>query len=386
MEYKIPGGIMKTLFLAMGVLAICITSISQEIQHEAVVINIEVPVRVFKGDTFIDNLTIDDFEVYEDGVLQEVAAVYLIKKAEIKRREEKGTSFKPAISSRHYVLYFEIVEYLPKIGEVLDYFFSEMLKPQDSLIVVTPHRTYKFDSRSFGMMPKQNMAEQLKNKIRADAWKGNREYRNLLREFKDLEKLKMPEQEDLKHLMLMEIVRQIKNQKFFDEKKASEFASYLKEQEGQKHVFFFYQKEMFPIPPAAGAFDILELMSTDTPVSERLEHAFADSSISCHFLYVNKGPADEEDGVRQTLGAKWMDMTVGTFQGLMEMAKATGGLTESSANIAAAFKKAADASEHYYLLYYTPKDYKSDGKFRNIKVKIRGKNYKVLHRAGYLAD
>ncbi|MCK4820021.1 hypothetical protein KA005_29925, partial [bacterium] len=111
-----------------------------------------------------------------------------------------------------------------------------------------------------------------------------------------------------------------------------------------------------------------------------------DSSISCHFIYVNKAPADDEDGVRQTLGAKWMDMTVGTFQGLMEMAKATGGLTQSSANIAAAFKKAADASENYYILYYTPKDYKSDGKFRSIKVRVKGKKYRVLHRAGYLAD
>ncbi len=49
--------------------------------------------------------------------------------------------------------------------------------------------------------------------------------------------------------------------------------------------------------------------------------------------------------------------------------------TNASSNLFAAFKKAADASESYYLLYYTPKDYKSDGK-----------KYRVLHRAGYLAD
>ncbi len=77
MEYKILGGIMKKLFLAIGILVICITSVSQEIQHEAVAINIEVPVRVFKGDTFIDNLTINDFELHEDGKLQAIEAVYL---------------------------------------------------------------------------------------------------------------------------------------------------------------------------------------------------------------------------------------------------------------------------------------------------------------------
>ena len=68
---------MKKLFLAIGILVICITSVSQEIQHEAVAINIEVPVRVFKGDTFIDNLTINDFELHEDGKLQAIEAVYL---------------------------------------------------------------------------------------------------------------------------------------------------------------------------------------------------------------------------------------------------------------------------------------------------------------------
>jgi hypothetical protein len=42
--------------------------------------------------------------------------------------------------------------------------------------------------------------------------------------------------------------------------------------------------------------------------------------------------------------------------------------------------------ENYYLLYYTPKDYKPDGKFRSIEVKVKGKSYSITHRAGYIAD
>ena len=49
-----------------------LTVFAQEIQHDAIAINIEVPVRVFKGKTFIDNLSIDDFEIYEEGVLQKI--------------------------------------------------------------------------------------------------------------------------------------------------------------------------------------------------------------------------------------------------------------------------------------------------------------------------
>ena len=74
------------------------------------------------------------------------------------------------------------------------------------------------------------------------------------------------------------------------------------------------------------------------------------------------------------------------FGAFHEMAKTTGGITDSSANIASSFERAAIASENYYLLYYSPKNYKADGKFRNIKVKVKGKNYRVTHRAGYIAD
>ena len=108
-----------------------LTLFVQEIQEEAIAINIEVPVRVFKGKTFIDNLTIDDFEIYEEGVLQMVEAVYFIRKTEIKRieisniaeeKEEKAEQMFTPDPSRTFVLMFEIIEYLPKLGEVLDIF------------------------------------------------------------------------------------------------------------------------------------------------------------------------------------------------------------------------------------------------------------------------
>jgi hypothetical protein len=75
-----------------------------------------------------------------------------------------------------------------------------------------------------------------------------------------------------------------------------------------------------------------------------------------------------------------------TFGAFHEMAKATGGTTDSSANMASSFQRAVISSENYYLLYYAPKNYRADGKFKNIKVKVKGMNYKVTHRAGYIAD
>jgi len=65
---------LKKHTILLAILVLGLTLFAQEIQQEAVAINVEVPTRVFKGKTFIDNLTIDDFEIYEDGILQKTEA------------------------------------------------------------------------------------------------------------------------------------------------------------------------------------------------------------------------------------------------------------------------------------------------------------------------
>ena len=72
---------MKKLTILLVIFVFGLALIAQEIQERAVSINIEVPVRVYKGNDFVDDLTINDFEVYEDGILQDVEAVYLINRA-----------------------------------------------------------------------------------------------------------------------------------------------------------------------------------------------------------------------------------------------------------------------------------------------------------------
>ena len=117
---------MKKLIFFIVFVAFVIILLAQEIQHETIVVNIEVPVRVYERGKFVDNLTISDFEVYEDGKLQNVVAVYLIKKTTIERKEEATKkNFSPEVS-RNFIFVFEIRDYLPKIGEVLNYFFSNV--------------------------------------------------------------------------------------------------------------------------------------------------------------------------------------------------------------------------------------------------------------------
>ncbi len=70
----------------LGVLIFFLSA--QKIQHEAIALNIEVAVRGFDGETFIDTQTINDLEVLEDGIEQKVEAVYFIIKTNIEKHDE----------------------------------------------------------------------------------------------------------------------------------------------------------------------------------------------------------------------------------------------------------------------------------------------------------
>ena len=131
----------------------------------------------------------------------------------------------------------------------------------------------------------------------------------------------------------------------------------------------------------------------------RIKQIFSNSSITAHMIYITK-TSDSEFAFRgKSLTSTsimksssdqpsrgMQDLSLGFFSAFKDIAEATGGIVDSSANVAASFKKASDASENYYLLYYSPKNYVSDGKFKEIKIKVKGQRYKISHRAGYIAD
>lgn len=122
--------------------------------------------------------------------------------------------------------------------------------------------------------------------------------------------------------------------------------------------------------------------------TEEILKAYSDASISVHFLFVtNKGMRENID-VRgmAPMRVDLLDMSDRIFSAFKTVARATGGIAESSQNIGAVFRTAANASENYYLLYYSPENYRPDGRYRKIDVKVKGRRLRVLHRAGYIGD
>lgn len=388
---------MKKYIFLITVAILGIALFAQEITHETLVINIEVPVRVFKGNTFVEDLTINDFEVFEDGKIQKIEAVYMIKKTSIEKKEGER-KFSPNVS-RNFVLLFQVQDYLPKIEKALDYFFNNVIMPGDALTVFTPMKTYNFKNEALEKLPKEEIVKQLKAKIRKDTLMGNSEYKNLLREIQ--EQVAGINEVSIQSCQLL--LNRLEELRRVDESSLLAFAEFLKAKEGQKYVFLFYQKELLPqLTPSALSvrqslgqdrqhllFQISDLFLNyrrDIAFDvDRIKQVFSDSSISIHFLYITKAPITSLEGM-QPSPVTWREQSEDIFSAFREMARATGGLTDSSSNAASSFQRVVDASENYYLIYYAPANYKRDGNFRNIDVKVKNKNYRIMHRAGYFAN
>ncbi len=391
---------MKRYVLFISILIFGSAFFAQDIQHQVGVVNIEVPVRVFKGRTFIDDLTIDDFEIYEDNILQKIETVYLIKKNSIKKQEGEQHFF-PKVT-RNFVLLFEITEFLPKIEKSIDYFFNYVIQPGDSLMVITPMKTYNFKSEAIKKLPKDIIIDQLKGKLRKDTKLGNSEYWGLINDLKaimsdsdlDLE-VRLQNYESI--LYRLDGMRSINGKKLLD------FAGYLKSLEGQKHVFLFYQKELIPKIDyrtimqleslnqnhpdlIMKLYELFDFYKRDIAFDvDKVKQAFSDSLISIHFLLIT-AQRPQMQSLEYSNTIRMEEQTEDIFSAFSEMAKATGGLVDSSANAAVSFEKAVETSENYYLLYYSPKNYEVNGKFKTIKVKLKNMKYRITHRAGYIAN
>jgi hypothetical protein len=405
----------------------------QAFKEVSMVVNVEVPVRVFDGKSFVGSLTMDDFEVYEDGVPQKIEAVYLIDKRDIERQEERK-KFTPE-TTRNFFLFFEMNTYVPRINEAVDYFIDNVLLPQDVLYVITPMKSYKMRERVFEIKTKEDIRDEFKKLIRKEISSGSSEYNSIIRDVEGTAKalaavadprtasrteepdatgrtgdaqstdnaLRDPQTAQIEELCMAyaTCISRLENLRNVDQLKLLDFAKFLKNKEGQKCVFLFYQREFIPrldpnILSMALAkyqdknpddFSLQYTLASVQKLSTReiafdvdlVKRAYADASVSIHFLFISK-PAEQTFGIRME---EESDDIYGAFR---EMARASGGFVDSSSNPLFLFRQAVEASETYYLLYYSPKNYKVDGKFRNIQVKVKDKDYRIIHRAGYFAN
>ena len=405
---------MRKLFSTLLVMGLIPWSFPQQsFIEQSLVINIEVPVRVFDGARFVDGFTIDDFELLEDGIPQKIEAVYLIKERSIERSDEKKR-FTPD-TDRKFYLFFEIESYTPELHKAIEYFVNTVYIPGDELILVSPLKTYRLKENAVEAKRKEDIIEEMRGYLRLDSNLGSTEYRNTLSDLEDLarnitaevqrkrggaaadaEGAAAPMDPAIQLLYYAGLMTRLQTLRKANEYKLLELANYLKSQVGQKYVFMFYERKFVPqidsllLGEYISIFeeesfmsqalsDILDFNKSEVYIDfKRVRENFADSSTAIHFLHINRP-------VTAAPGIKLEEQSEDTYNAFREIVRATGGYHESSKNPEYLFKNALEASRNYYLLYYSPKEAKGDGDFKNIQVRIKGQDrgYRVLHRSGY---
>ena len=366
-------------------------------------------VRVYDGNTFVPDLTLKDFAVLEAGFMVEPTALLYVRKDKIERQE--GSMDVLPNLSRQITLLFRMSDYSKKVAEGLDAFFKTGLLPGDILEIQTPMKNYRLSPDSLASKPRDVLAKELSELIRKDIVQGSMGYNSLMRDLKRIVRqigstgrtgLEDTEADtdngwslEMRLMNYTDDLQKMERMRVLSEDGLVSFASKLKSQPGQKFVYYFFQREFRPEISSntidqlvmgnqdrpdilAGVQTIFQMYSRSITLNhQRLKEAFADSGAHFNFLFMNTQPERISGGVMR-------EQSEDIFKALTTVAQATGGIADTSQNPAASFKTTLKESENYYILYFKPASAAPPGTFMDLAVKVGNRDYRVVHRAGYL--
>ncbi|MBE0713036.1 MAG: VWA domain-containing protein [Candidatus Aminicenantes bacterium] len=366
-------------------------------------------VRVYDGNTFVPDLTLKDFAVLEAGFMVEPTALLYVRKDTIERQE--GSMDVLPNLSRQITLLFRMTDYSKKVAEGLDAFFKTGLLPGDSLEIQTPMKNYRLSPDSLASKPRDVLARELSELIRKDIVQGGMAYNSLMRDLKRIVRqiggtgrtgLEDTEADvddgsslEMRLMNYTDNLQKMERMRVLSEDGLVSFASKLKSQPGQKFVYYFFQREFRPEIGSntidqlvmgnqdrpdilAGVQTIFQMYSRSITLNhQRLKEAFADSGACFNFLFMNTQP-------ERISGVVMREQSEDVFKALATVAQATGGIADTSQNPAASFKTTLKESENYYILYFKPASAAPPGTFMDLAVKVKNRDYRVVHRAGYL--
>ncbi|MCX7974553.1 MAG: hypothetical protein N3B16_08635 [Candidatus Aminicenantes bacterium] len=368
---------------------------------------IPIAVRVFAGSHFIENLSLDDFEIIIGDRLEKPVSLFLVNQNKIERQEGR-ISPKPDLT-RRIIIMMKMIDYHPQLAQAIEDLFMNELLPGDTLEIQTPMKNYMMAPGALEKVPKPVLIKNALELVRKDILQGNMLYNSLLNELKrfvrrisgastfEVEELGgvSPDlglpflfQNYRMNMQKLEALRRL------DEDQLIQYAEAIKKRPGQKFIFFFYQREFLPeISPMK--MNELATLYQDQPniVGElqdlfqqfyrplnfnipALEEAFASSEAQLNFLFLNKDAP-------KVAGLVMRERSEDIYKLMSKLAKATGGIIEASQNPEAAFKKAFALASRYYLLYLEPqRDLLQEG-FNQVIVKIKRENVALSSRLGF---
>jgi len=405
-------------FLALIGLAFGPTAIPappQDTQDQAITVTaVEIPVRVLQKGEFVKNLTREDFEVYENGVRQEITAFEIRSKTIAPEAATAPAENVRPVQPRLFVLIFNVYDYNQAVADGIDYFIKDVFRRGDQLVVVVEDKILNIRQDDDAAKVGERLKDALKNYKSYSTFSVTRAYSELSVETERVFLYLQGNGEQSWYTTLSRFYTA--SQRIWDEYKRQFFSldldlyrgliQKIKTVPGDKWVLCFEQRQLFPRMKKQSQIEIeiRQLLDNQTDPQgqvlaqqiktmqlalqrsmdivggfpgDRLRDLFMQGGFTFHLIML-KSP--------RTMIAEDYELTdVGQdYEACYRrISEATGGAAILSGKIAAAIKEASVKEDYSYLLVYQPKD-TSAGKERKIDVKVAKPGVEVVSLKQYI--
>lgn len=401
----------RWLFPVCLFLLIFLFASSQERPQEKVTVTaVEVPVRVLQKGRVVRELTQEDFEIFENGIKQEITGFEAISR-KISSQEETLT---PRSQKRIFILIFNVFDYNDAVGEGIDYFFTNFFRPGDQILIITENTMLNLGKGNNLSGVIQGLKETLKQyKVISTA--------QILKAYRDLDfegdqllaSLRGLRGGALGSNWAQGVLRFYQNYERIWKEYRRQFIALdiglyrslvrrIISLEGEKWALCFQQREMFPKLRNQGPLDyeirqVVEVPSDDPMATtlqrtirskqmelnklfnvssfipaEELKNLFMEANISFHLiLFKSTRTMVNKDFELEEVSQDYEDC-------FRQISLSTGGRTFFSNKIAEAVQEASESEDYHYLLVYSPKEKPSDEE-RDIEVKVKKEGVDVLY-------
>jgi len=394
----------KIVFIIMSVfLLLPRTAEPQDVLKEKVeVVNVEVPVRVFRDGVPVGGLSKDDFRLGEDKEPQTINGFYVRKKKmNVQNTELQPAS--PAPKPRYFVLVFRILDYNQQMKNGVQYIFDHLLRENDKLLVLVNDRTLLLN-QDIWQVKRQEILDQLLAEEALKARQKLEQFFMLVQKDLDQTKLRMLMERDQNFYppRIIEFLEQyLQTWKEFKNKylipdldKFYNFARHLEKVKEEKWVLTFYQIEMFPNMKISGQIrQQIEAMIGQLMVARiednlhgriieqllgridrelNVAEGFPVEEVSKMLIKVDTTYHCIISGVqRESLSEdlEYKKVASDIENSLREITRRSGGEVVFSGNIGSALHTVEEKEDIYYVLTYEPSRPERKGK---VKIELPG--------------
>jgi hypothetical protein len=280
----------------------------------------------------------------------------------------------PAESAKgnNYIFIFQVTRYDLNIAGAVDFIFSNIIKPEDSLTIFTPVKSYSFSKNTRKTQPKKKLIDVTKKVLKRDITIGTADYNRMLENMAQLIRelsgaaggtgssnstigtTSLQGASTIKNIMVnySQLLDTIRSQRKLDGPFFLGLAQTFKNLKGKNYLYILYQKELRPIPRNSLIsdlknireirFDVMSLFETgidkDIMDVKKVGQAIKAGSVTVNFIYIN---IDMGKGMSTELKEFSSDI----YDAFSKLARATGGIVETTSKPVKALKKAVKESQ-----------------------------------------